>query len=111
MDYRQAFAIPHPQRFYVLKDKLASEPTIEMCLVAVRHYGCLLNYVPAEQWTHEVCLVAVKNNAYALEYVIEQTRDICLIAVKRIPQLLSLVNEPTDEIRHAAATGRPPWLC
>ena len=46
----------------------------------------------------EVCLEAVKINAYALEYVKEQTPKICLEAVKKDGWVLRYVKEQTEEM-------------
>ena len=39
----------------------------ELCLVAVRQYGCALQYVKDQ--TPELCLEAVRQNGNALQYV------------------------------------------
>ena len=70
----------------------------EYCLVAVKQYGLVLQYV--KEQTHEICLEAVKEDGHALEWVKEQTFEICLEAIKETGLALQYVKEQTPLIIH-----------
>lgn len=53
----------------------------EICLVAVRKVGTMLEYVRNQ--THEICLAAVQQNGHALYHVHDKTDDICIAAVQQ----------------------------
>lgn len=44
----------------------------EMCMAAVTHGGCWLEYVPENLKDREMCLAAVKESGSALKYVPER---------------------------------------
>ena len=60
-------------------------------LAAVQQDAYALQYV--KEQTPEICLAAVKRSAYALQYVKEQTPEICLAAVQRDAYALKYISD------------------
>jgi Domain of unknown function (DUF4116) len=70
--------------------------TEEMCMEAVKQYGCALEYVKNQ--TEKICMRAVKQNCFALRYVRNQTHAICMRALEQDICAIYYVNNKTDAI-------------
>ena len=67
----------------------------EMCMIAVKNWGLVLQYVRKDLQTEEMCMIAVKNWGSSLKWVRSdlQTEEMCMIAVKQSSWNLVSVRE------------------
>jgi hypothetical protein len=82
-----------PLNIIFISDKMLTD---ELCELAVRQYGYVLQYV--DHQTEEICKLAVLQNGYSLEHVIHQTDKLCKLAVRQNGYSLEYVIHQTDEI-------------
>ena len=70
---------------------LNKTPTI--CLAAVQHTGCALQYVPEMLKTMTICFAAVQQDGWALQWVPRhlRTMELCIAAVQQDGQALQFV--------------------
>ena len=89
---------------FVSKEELQDNPyairyldgqaqTEELCLIAVKQDGEVLEYV--KKPTDKIILEAIKQNGRAIWFVKEQTYELCLTAVKNTPQAIKDIRNTT----------------
>ena len=71
-----------------VKEELLTE---ELCMLAVRQNGLVLEFVKKQ--TSKICKLAVRQDAYALQYVINQNEKVCEIAVRQEGDALEYVEK------------------
>lgn len=81
--------------------------TEEICLAAITQNPDAFLCVNVENQTEKVCISAVKQNGMFLSEVVRQTEEICLEAVKQNGISLYFVENQTKEICAAALENTP----
>jgi antitoxin component YwqK of YwqJK toxin-antitoxin module len=88
--------------FKYISKYLSENIKSELCFIAVKQHGILLEYVPDEVMSEELCLEAVKQDGKAIKYVPEKliTKELCFEAVKINSWAIDYVpKDLQDEIR------------
>ena len=77
-----------------------NKPSFEMKRLAVLMDGLSIRYIDEEDERnyHYLCTIAINQNAFAINFIDEQTYELCLQAVQKNGDMLWCVEEQTKEI-------------
>lgn len=93
-EMRIAAAMQDGNTIGIIKDK--NELTHELCIAAVKEDAYAIQFI--DNQTMDICFLAVRNCGYTIDYVKDQTPELCFAALEQTPFALRYIKNPTYDM-------------